>query len=134
MRTCVHNPKVVFVHGFTKRCSRNYLRPHLTRSFWASAQRRAERFISDYRLPLVSASLTLLVKPFINLDVVACEGTCPIKPQAKQRSTPLHLPVMQVKNSFNQQSLRLLYPEIGKLMARTADTNPPASIATRSQS
>jgi len=28
----------------------------------------------------------------------------------------------------------LLYPEIGKLIARTADTNPPASIATRSQS
>jgi hypothetical protein len=24
VRTCVHNPKVVFVHGFTKRCDTNY--------------------------------------------------------------------------------------------------------------
>jgi hypothetical protein len=46
--------------------------------------------IHDLRLPLVSASLTLLVKPFINLHIAVCEALVPHKPQAKQRSTPLN--------------------------------------------
>jgi len=45
VRTCVHNPKVVFVHGFTKRCGTNYDQASFNSFCWERLYERDRRVL-----------------------------------------------------------------------------------------